>query len=370
MTKIAIIKNGSGIEQYFNLKDKWKDNSIELIWDINEISKRYRMLMISITQLSKDRKYSAPNMTLFDLGAIHRGILQAGLMKCRLVFKVGRIIIKEKPDYIVVSNFQFLFIYLIIYKLLRVNVVLNFSRAEQLNSRTALLIRKFKINNLIAPGIMAQTIADKYGLKAYMRIPRYPVSFFTDIPCSDIPEQEFLIAFIGRLIKPKGIYEFIHAAIEIAEKHEKTGFIIIGDGPEKEMIIRIVSQANLRNRIFLLGYKNNIEIGTYLRKANAIVVPSYTEGFSKVWYEAILTGTPIILTKHSGIEKLIVEQVHGLYIKGKSIEDIKAKILKLYEDPNLCSAIRNNLGILRNSEVFCSAHTLSEIIQQIVENQG
>lgn len=370
MTKIAIIKNGSGIDQYFKLNDKWKDNSIELIWDINEISKKYQVLMISITQLRNDLKYFAPNMTLFDLGAINIGILQSALMKFSLVFKVARIIINEKPDYVVASNFQFLFVYLMIYKLLRIKVILNFSRAEQLNPRTAFLIRKFKVNDLIAPGIMAHTIAYKYGLKAYMRIPRYPVSFFTDIPCTDLPRQKFIIAFIGRLIKPKGIYEFIYAAIEIAEKHDNIGFVIIGDGHEKEMISRIVSKANLRNKIYLLGHKNNIEIGTYFRRVNAIVVPSYTEGFSKVWYEAILTETPIILTRHSGIEKLIIEQVHGLYIKSKSKEEIKTKILKLYEDPDLCSAIRSNLKTLRSSEAFCGAHNFSEIIQIIIENKG
>ena len=370
MRKIAIIKNGNGIEQFRKLNGDWQNNSIELMWDINELRKHYSIVLISITSKLKDECVFENRISLYDISIYKKNKIHYILRNLIYGFKVLRILNKEKINFLIISNFKFLNLFLLSSEILKYKVIPNFSRANQVSDSNFRLIRKYQISDVIIPGFMFKSVFDSKGLRVHMRLPRYPDSFYRDIICSDLPNYPFIISFIGRLIISKGVYEFIFAAIELAKDNYNIGFVVIGEGPEEENINRIITENSCNRQICLLGYKNNIEIGSYLRKSNILVFPSYTEGFSKVWIEAIYTETPIILTKLSGIENLIKDRIHGLYILSGSHRDIVDKILQLYKDPVWYQKVKINLKMLRNDPIFAKSRNFYENVIEIIENRS
>lgn len=368
MTKIAIIKNGSGIEQYQRLNTEWKDNSIELIWDINELRKRYNIVLISLTEDSNKKKLIETRIALYDIPFTHQNYVKKVWVLVKYAFDTLRIIYNEKIDYLVISNFRFITLFLLFSEILKYNVILNFSRDNQVTQINLFLLKAFRIRHIIAPGLMANKLSAMTNANVHMRLPRYPRSFFSESSTPEIPYNQFIVGFIGRLIKSKGIYEFIRAAELLSCANACYTFIVIGDGPELPKVKRLVEECQLTGRVKILGYKTNVEIGTYLRKFHVLVSPTYTEGFSKTWIEAIYTETPMILTKISDIDKLIEDGVHGLYIEKESYHDIVEKITLLHEDTFLYNQIKQNLKQLKEEELFSNSMTFEEIICGIIDS--
>lgn len=368
MTKIAIIKNGPGIRQYKMLDNEWKDNSIELIWEINELRKKYQVVLVSLTDSLKDETFTDSQITLYDIALFHKCILKSYFHFFLYPFKTLRIIVKEKINYLIISNFRFIVIFCLCAKILNYKIVLNFSRGEQINHFLIFLIKVLKIKSIIAPGLMANSLQTILHIDVHMRLPNYPEKFYTDIEVAEDQENKFTVGFVGRLIPKKGIYTFLEAAITLAKQNAEFSFLIIGAGPEYDKLIRIVSENDLLHRILLIGEKTNIEVGTYLRRCHVLVMPTYTEGFSKTWIEAIITETPIVLTRVSGVDKLIIENVHGLYIRQGSGEDIVAKITYLYENQTLLDNMKSNLKELKSSAFLRDSDTFYDNVCNIVES--
>lgn len=96
---------------------------------------------------------------------------------------------------------------------------------------------------------------------------------------------------VGRLSYQKG-YDLLIEAWKIFEKENKEWkLMIIGDGEEKENLIRKIKEYNLNN-LKLLGFKDNVE--DFYRKSSCYVLSSRYEGFPMVILEAESNGLPII----------------------------------------------------------------------------
>ncbi len=369
MKRIIIIKNGDGISQFKRLSNDWKDNSIELIWDIKQLTKKYHIILISLTDGIYDSYAYDRNISFYNIGIISKSRIISIYKSLEYILKLVMILAREKADLLIISNFKFLKLILFVSRLLNYNLVLNFSRGEQVTRTTINLIRRYKIRDIIVPGLLIKTFPNLRDVEIHCRIPKYPNSFFSLNQCSDIPTSHFIIAFIGRLVKSKGIYEFIEAAIQIAKVEKKIAFIVLGTGPELSNVEHIIISAGLSSRISLLGEKSNISIGSYLRQVKVLVVPSHTEGFSKTWLEAIFTETPMILTRLSGIDYLIKDNTHGIYVNTKSVAGIVAAIMELYTNPILYKEIKINLKQLKNCNLLNQSKNFFENVLDILNKE-
>ncbi len=184
-----------------------------------------------------------------------------------------------------------------------------------------------------------------------MRLAKYPDSFFKDYPIEDFPNHPFNVIFVARIEKEKGIYELFEAAKQILSDYPEIGFIYIGGGDEFNSLKKKVQESNLDSNIHLLGWKSNPQIGTYLRKSDALAFPTYAEGFGKTWYEAVLTETPIITTPRPAIAEYLEEGKTTLFVEPKTIKPLKDAILRLYRDRKLRERMKLNLEKLKNEMV-------------------
>ena len=111
------------------------------------------------------------------------------------------------------------------------------------------------------------------------------------------------IAFVGRIIKDKGVFELAEAARRLASVTE-LGFTVIGDveyGAENPF-------EGLSN-VTCVGY--NKDVRPFVRKAHAVILPSYHEGMANVLLEAAATGRPILASDIPGCKETFDEGVSG-----------------------------------------------------------
>ena len=154
--------------------------------------------------------------------------------------------------------------------------------------------------------------------------------------------------FIGRIIKEKGILEFIKAAIKFNRVYpNKAKFLIIG--PKYKENKKFNLAFNRYIKLSKINYvRSSNKISKYIENSSFIVLPSYREGLSKVLTESICVGRPIITTDVPGCRELVKNNINGFLIKKKSSEEI-FKALKKAKKLNL-----HDLKIMGNKSYFMS----------------
>lgn len=126
--------------------------------------------------------------------------------------------------------------------------------------------------------------------------------------CKKNPTEKNTLTFlfIGRLLKDKGILEFLKAAQKITAKHNNTYFAIVGECDTNNP--SAISQATLHNyllenRITYLGYQKDTR--NAICQADCLVLPSYREGLPRVILEAMAMQKPCITTNTAGCKDAV-----------------------------------------------------------------
>jgi len=130
--------------------------------------------------------------------------------------------------------------------------------------------------------------------------------------------QESIInfLFVGRVEGAKGIHYLLEAVDVLGRKRTDFKLTMVGNiGCNKKIIDKYPF-------CHFVGQVSSDEIVNYYRNADVFIMPSLWEGFSLSLMEALSTGLPVIATKVSGGEDIIVNQRNGLLINSQSTEEI------------------------------------------------
>ena len=160
----------------------------------------------------------------------------------------------------------------------------------------------------------------------------------------------FKVGFVGNLLKVKGIYELLHAALSLREKGIDVEFIIVGDDakPSSGFLSRIVkllglqqnSKADverfldfhkLRSTVHLFGFTSNI--GQFYRQMDVICFPSHFDAPGRPIFEAAFYNVPSIVAVTSPCDDTLIHGETGLAISAKSSEEISIAIEYMISHP-------------------------------------
>jgi glycosyltransferase involved in cell wall biosynthesis len=123
--------------------------------------------------------------------------------------------------------------------------------------------------------------------------------------------EESDIIFVGRLIKEKHVDLLVHAFGKLSSEQPELRLLIIGEGPERDSIEKIIHELSLEDRIYYRGFKDNHdEIIARMKAAKVFVMPSTREGFGITALEALACGLPVVTVDHpaNAIRDLITEK--------------------------------------------------------------
>lgn len=134
---------------------------------------------------------------------------------------------------------------------------------------------------------------------------------------------------ISRIIKDKGVLEYLNTAKIISKKFNNTKFNYVGDfDTENPSTIDKNIFYNLLRKSYVKYYRFNNDIRIYLKKADCIILPSYREGLSRVLLESASMQIPIITTNVPGCKDIVINNYNGFLCKPKSTNDLVKTVAK------------------------------------------
>ncbi|OEC88468.1 MULTISPECIES: glycosyltransferase family 4 protein [Methanobacterium] len=139
------------------------------------------------------------------------------------------------------------------------------------------------------------------------------------------------VIFAGRLIKEKNVEILIKAISNVKEKIPDIKCCIIGDGPERAKLEKLVQELSIQDNVefkdFMKDYDNLI---SYMKSSEVFVLPSTREGFGIVVIEANACGLPVVVVDHkmNAASDLIINNKNGI-VSGFSKDDIAENIINM-----------------------------------------
>lgn len=166
---------------------------------------------------------------------------------------------------------------------------------------------------------------------------------FTPIEYPSDDKIEF--AFISRILKEKGIENYLESAIEIKKKYPNTVFHVCGFCvDEYEDILRKMTE---KGTIIYHGMVD--EINKFLKNIHCTVHPTYyPEGVANVLLESCACARPIITTGRAGCREVVDDGENGFVVEQKNSADL---ILKIEKFINLTNAERKQMGLKGREKV-------------------
>lgn len=144
-------------------------------------------------------------------------------------------------------------------------------------------------------------------------------------------ENTFLVGAIGRLQSVKGFDYFIRACSNLyKENPDLYRFVLVGDGPEKSDLEKLVAKEGLREVFQFAGFRDDID--SCLRALDCFVCSSHSEGLPLSVMEALATGVPVVTTYVGGIRDLVKHGKNGYAVEPRNVDQLAEAIGKVYSD--------------------------------------
>jgi glycosyltransferase involved in cell wall biosynthesis len=119
---------------------------------------------------------------------------------------------------------------------------------------------------------------------------------------------------VGNLIEGKGM----HLAIAALACVPDVTLVIAGDGPEATRLRRQAGRLGIADRVRFVGTVAHTELPGYYNAADALILPSRSEGMPNVVLEALACGTAVLATAVGGIPEIMVAQVAGRLLRERT----------------------------------------------------
>ena len=157
-----------------------------------------------------------------------------------------------------------------------------------------------------------------------------------------ISTSDFVFVFVGRLVADKGINEMVAAFKVVNEKYSNSKLLLVGDyendlDPLQPLTL---DQIQTNDAIITVGFQSDVR--PYLSITDALIFPSYREGFPNVVMQAGAMGLPSIVSNINGCNEIIVEGENGTIIPVKSTSAIIEKMESLMTDENYFKKLKSN----------------------------
>lgn len=329
--KIAVIENG--LFSTYTMRDGLMKKLMEKGYDVTILTHTNSF----VAQVEKT------GLHVINIGS---GILNP-IKVFKYVFNLYRYLKKIKPDVCLTFSIRPAIFGNIITRLLNIPTITNITgvgplfTSRNIAYRIARAFYRFALSKTRKvffqnPDDLNLFLKNKFVSKEVAKsIPGSGVDYekFSPVYNEEKEENQFIFLFIGRLIKDKGIFEFVEAARILREKYPEILFNVIGPFWYQNLKSNTLSKSELRNWMIegIIDYEGEKkDIRKSIAKADCIVLPSYREGASNILLEAASMEKPIVTTNTTGCKEIVEDGITGFLCKVKNSNDLASKMEKMY----------------------------------------
>lgn len=164
----------------------------------------------------------------------------------------------------------------------------------------------------------------------------------------NIGRRDFVIITVSRLAKEKSVDRLINNHKEIVKKHPNIKLLIVGDGPDTDLLKKQVSDLKLDKNVIFTGKIPLEKVQYYYQVANVFATASTTETQGLTVSEAMAASLPVLAVNDESFSNVVVNDLNG-YLFNSDDEYING-VIKLYKDRRLYDRFSNESRILSESQ--------------------
>lgn len=147
--------------------------------------------------------------------------------------------------------------------------------------------------------------------------------------------EKYIVLFLGRLHERKGIEFLIESFAELKKEMNDVVLVVAGsDGGYRAKAEILINKLKLTEQVKFTGFIDEIDKFAAYVDADVLVYPAIFEIFGLVPFEAIMCGTPIIVTDDCGCGELVKEARCGYLVKYRDVNDLNEKMKLILENPD------------------------------------
>jgi glycosyltransferase involved in cell wall biosynthesis len=186
-----------------------------------------------------------------------------------------------------------------------------------------------------------------------------------------IAADEQVVLAVGRLSREKGHRDLVDALalLHRMESALKFKLVIVGEGPERESLERASREKGLSAQVLFIDHVE--DVAPYYAIADALALPSHSEGSPNVLLEAMAAGVPVVATKVGGVPEIGIDDESALLVPAHEPQLFANALRRILVDADLAQALRAN-ATARVASCFSPesyAESLIRIYQEIVSEQ-
>lgn len=162
----------------------------------------------------------------------------------------------------------------------------------------------------------------------------------------NIAPDDFVFVFVGRLVADKGINEMVWSFEELQEINPKVKLLLVGNYENglDPLLPETLKKINVNNSIITVGFQNDVR--PYFAISDALVFPSYREGFPNVVMQAGAMGLPGIVSDINGCNEIILEGRNGTIVPVKNKSALLERMQLFVEDRDYYHQLRENSRVM------------------------
>lgn len=150
-------------------------------------------------------------------------------------------------------------------------------------------------------------------------------------------DTSITVVTVGRLLSLKRVDQII----EVVAQFEGVGLVVVGDGPERPSLERLVARLGIQHRVCFTGRRDNDETLGLMKGCDFLVLNSNHEGFPFVLLEAMSVGLPVIATAVGGVTEIVEPEKNGLLV-GPAADSLLQCMKRLVDFADLRSRMAHN----------------------------
>lgn len=141
--------------------------------------------------------------------------------------------------------------------------------------------------------------------------------------------------FIGRLIKDKGVVEYLEACKKIKAKYPEVRCLLVGPYDSNPSALQPEELKPYLDQNIIEYFGEQSDVRPYIEQCSAYILPSYHEGTPKTVLEAMAIGRPIITSDAPGCRETVTDGYNGFLVAIKDIDGLVKKMETLIQNPEM-----------------------------------
>ena len=152
----------------------------------------------------------------------------------------------------------------------------------------------------------------------------------------------FTFVFVGRVVRDKGINELVQAFARLNAQEPATRLILVGRFEDDLDPVLPQTRQTIEQNDSIEAVGSQADVRPWLAASDALVFPSYREGFPNVVLEAGAMGLPSIVTDINGSREIVVEGKNGVIVPPRDADALYAAMMRFVQQPRQVAEMAAN----------------------------